>query len=79
MDGEILLDVTANAPGVFEDGSVDIFRSVRAPTGPHSFEVRMNDSVRVDGYTHEAMHEIELERGRLLVVDFSPEAGFRFR
>lgn len=79
MDGELLLKVTASAPGLFEDGSVDIFRSVRVPTGRHSFEVRMNDSVRVEGYTHRASHEAELERGRLLVVDFKPEPGFRFR
>lgn len=79
MDGEMLLEVTANAPGFFEDGSVDIFRSVRVPTGRHRFEVRMNDSVRVDGYTHTASYEAELERARLMVVDFAPGPGFRFR
>jgi len=79
MDGEMLLEVTANPTGLFGDGSVDIFRSVRVPTGRHTFEVRMNDNVRIDGYTHQASHEAELERARLLVVDFTPEPGFRFR
>ena len=79
MDGKLLLESVANPPGLFEDGSVNVFRSVRVPAGMHHFEVRMNDSVRVEGYTHTAEQDANIEEGRLLVVEFNPETGFSFR
>lgn len=79
MDGERLLHAVANPPGLFEDGSVNVFRSVRLPEGKHHFLVRMNDNVRVEGYTHTAEQDAILEAGRLLVVEFGPETGFTFR
>lgn len=79
MDGEVLLQMVANPTGLFGDGSVDVFRSVRVPAGPHSFEVRMNDNVRVEGYTHTAEVETTLVSGKLLAVEFEPGAGFSFK
>jgi hypothetical protein len=79
MDNAPLLRAEIRAPGLFEDGIVDVFRSVRVPEGSHFFQVRMNDNVRATGYTHSAEREITLEAGKLLVVDFNPERGFSFK
>ncbi len=79
MDGKPLLRVVAKSPGLFEDGSVDIFRSLRVPAGRHSFQVRMNDNSRVEGFTHSAEYQADLLVGKLLVIDFNPENGFLFR
>ncbi len=79
MDQHPLLQLELKAPGLFEDGTVDVYRFVRVPEGRHFFQVRMNDNVRVEGYTHTAEREMVLEGGKLMVVDFSPETGFSFK
>jgi len=79
MDGKLLLQAVANPPGLFGDGAVNVFRSVRVPAGGHHFQVRMNDNVRVAGYTHSAEQAANIEAGKLLVVEFSPGTGFSFQ
>lgn len=79
MDQQPLLQAEIKSPGLFEDGAVDVYRFVRVPAGRHFFQVRMNDNVRVEGYTHSAEQEMVLEAGKLLVIDFSPETGFAFK
>ena len=76
MDGRLLFREQADPPGLFKDGGVDIFRSAKVPAGTHLFEIRMNDSVRVEGFNYTHQEEVTLEPARHLVIDFKPEQGF---
>ena len=78
MDGQQLFKEIIHPPGLYEDGSVDIFLSKKIPAGRHFFEVAMNDSVRVKGYTHTGKQEVTVAPAQRLVIDFSPEKGFAF-
>lgn len=73
LDGKPVIEEVANAPGLYEDQGVDVYRSVKVPAGEHHLKVTMNDSVRVAGptYTHE--QTVTLMPAQLLVVDFNSD------
>jgi hypothetical protein len=75
LDGELLIEEVARAPGLYSDLGIDVYRTAKVPVGEHTLAVRMNDNVRVEGptYTHEKT--VTLEPGQLLVVDFNSETG----
>jgi len=73
LDGEPVINVVANPPGLYADQGVDVYRSVKIPAGEHHLLVRMNDNVRVEGpaYVHE--QTVTLVPAQLLLVDFDSE------
>ena len=75
LDGELLIEEVARAPGLYSDLGIDVYRSAKVPVGEHTLAVRMNDNVRVEGptYTHE--ETVNLEPAQLLVIDFNSETG----
>ncbi len=75
LDGKLLLEEVARAPGLYSDLGVDIYRTAKVPVGKHTLAVQMNDNVRVEGptYTHE--ETVSLEPAQLLVVNFNSETG----
>ncbi len=79
MDGEPLLSTVAEPPGLFGDGGVDIFLDATVPAGKHHFEVRMNDSVRIEGFNYTGEKTVELAPAQLLFIDFNTEQGFIFK
>ncbi len=79
MDGEQLLHQVAEPPGLFGDGGVDIYLEATVPAGEHRFTVRMNDSVRVEGYNYSHEQTATLKPGQLLFIDFNTESGFVFK
>ena len=79
MDGEQLLYKVAKPPGLFDDGGVDLFLDTTVPAGEHRFTVRMNDSVRVEGYNYSYEQTVTLTPGQLLFIDFNAESGFVFK
>ncbi|HFC53843.1 MAG TPA: hypothetical protein ENJ43_05375 [Gammaproteobacteria bacterium] len=79
MDGERLLYTVEKPPGLFDDGGVDIFLDATVPAGEHRFTVRMNDSVRVEGYNYSYEQTATLAPGQLLFIDFNTETGFVFK
>lgn len=75
LDGELLIEEVAQAPGLYNDLGIDIYRTAKVPVGEHTLAVRMNDNVRVDGPTFTHEQTVKLEPAQLLVVDFNSETG----
>jgi len=73
LDGELLIEDVAHAPGLYNDLGIDIYRSAKVPVGKHTLAVRMNDNVRVEGPTHSHEETVTLEPAQLLVIDFNSE------
>jgi len=71
MDDESVIDKTVDPPGLYKDQGVDIYHSVKVPTGDHRIVIRMNDSVLVDGPTHQYQQAVSLEPAQLLVIQFN--------
>ena len=78
MDNQPLFEHTAHPPGLYDDGSVDVYLSAKVQAGQHYFVVKINDNVRVDGYTDTAEQEVTVEPGQRLLVSYSAKDGFVF-
>ena len=68
-----------NPPGLFEDGGVDVYFSTRIPAGEHRLALKMNDSVRIEGFNHQADRQVDIAPGRVLLVGFDGNRGFELR
>ena len=75
LDGELLIEEGATAPGLYNDLGIDVYRSAKVPAGKHTLAVKMNDSVRIEGPTHTHEETVTLEPAQLLVIDFNSETG----
>ena len=75
LDGKLLLEEVARAPGLYSDLGVDIYRTAKIPAGEHKLAVEMNDNVRVEGPTYQHEEVVTLKPTQLLVVDFNSETG----
>jgi hypothetical protein len=75
LDGELLIEEVAQAPGLYNDLGIDVYRSAKVPVGKHTLAVRMNDDMRVEGPTHTHEETVTLEPAQLLVIDFNSETG----
>ena len=75
LNGEPSIEEVADAPGLYSDQGVDIYRTVKVPTGTHHLAITMNDNVRHEGptYTHE--QTVSLEPAQLLLIDFNSDNG----
>ena len=76
LDGEPLYQETLQPPGVFKDGGVDIYFSRNIPAGEHVVEVKMDDSIRQDGFDYTFKQDIEIEPGKILLLGFKSGEGF---
>ena len=79
LDGEVLYDVELAPQGLFGDGGVNVYFSKKIPAGDHLFEIKMDDSVRIDGFEHHFEKVIRIEASRILLVEFIDEGGFLVR
>ena len=75
LDGKLLLEEVARAPGLYSDLGVDIYRTAKIASGEHTLAVEMNDNVHVKGPTYTHKETVNLEPTQLLVVDFNSETG----
>lgn len=79
VDGELVYRDVLDPPGLFDDGGVDIFYSAKIPAGEHLITLRMNDSVRVEGFNHELERPVSVDPAKVLLVGFDKETGFVIR
>lgn len=75
VDGETIIHQAFNAPGLYSDLGVDVYRTAKVTAGEHRLVVRMNDNVRVEGPTHTHEETVRLEPAQLLVVNFNSDTG----
>ena len=76
LDGESIYSKTMLPPGIFKDGGINIFFSNRVPAGKHSFKIKMDDSVRKQGFNHVFEQDINLAPAQILLVEYEPLTGF---
>lgn len=76
MDGELVYNKTLTPPGLFEDGSVNIYYSHKIPAGKHHFEIKMDDSVRSEGFNYAFEQSIDISPSKILLFGFESEKGF---
>ncbi len=76
LDGEIIYNITKQPPGIFNDGSVDVYYSRKIPAGKHLFEIKMDDSVRKQGFNYNFEQYINIKPTHILLVEFDSLKGF---
>ena len=79
LDGEPFYSEVLQPPGLFGDGGVDVFYSVKIPAGEHHLSLKMNDSVRVEGFNHSFEQQVKVKPAQILLVGFEPRNGFVIR
>jgi len=70
LDGELAIQDVFEAPGLYNDQSVDVYRNIKVPQGEHRLSVWMNDDVRVNGPTYQFEQTVNLQPAQRLVVKF---------
>jgi len=76
LDGQPFYSASLQAPGLFEDGGVDVFYSAKIPAGDHRLSLKMNDSVRVEGFNHSFERQVSIDPAQILLVSFQNGQGF---
>ena len=76
LDGETVFSETRLPPGIFNDGGVNIYYSSKVPAGKHTFEIKMDDSVRKQGFNHQLTQDVDIKPAQILLVEFEPLKGF---
>lgn len=70
LDNHPVISDIIQAPGFYQDQSVDVYRSVKVTSGKHRLSVWMNNDVNLDGYTHRLEQTVNLSPAQRLVVSF---------
>ena len=77
LDGEIAVQDVIEAPGLYQDQSIDVYRNIKVPHGEHRLAVWMNDDVNVDGPTYHFEQTVNLRPAQRLVLTFdASKEGF---
>ncbi len=76
MDGDLLFKKSLMAPGLYNDGSVNIYHRQKIPAGKHHIEIKMDDSVRKEGFDYVFEQDIHIEPTNILLFAFDSEKGF---
>ena len=76
LDGTLVYSDTLQPPGLFDDGGVDVYYSTRIPAGDHQLQLRMNDSVRVEGFNHQLNRQFHVAPAHILLIEFNNKQGF---
>ena len=76
LDGKTIYSKTFHPPGLFKDGGVNIYYSSKVPAGDHQFAIKMDDSVRKQGFNHQLNKDISLKPAQILLVEFDTLKGF---
>jgi hypothetical protein len=76
LDGEPFYNAILQPPGLFGDGGVDVFYSAKIPAGDHRLSLKMNDSVRVEGFNHSFEQRVSVDPAQILLIGFDLQRGF---
>lgn len=79
LDGEPVYGAELPPPGLFGDGGVDVFYSAKIPAGEHRLTLKMNDSVRIEGFNHEFDRVVTIDPAQILLIGFDNKTGFVIR
>ncbi len=77
LDGEILYRAEIPPSGLHNDGISSMYQRFEVPAGPHHFQIRMNDNVKVNGFNWQFEQDITLQPAQVMVANF--KQGFRIQ
>ncbi len=75
IDGESMIREVHEAPGLYNDQGIDVYRSIKVPAGHHGLTVWMIDDVHTQAPIYQLSQSIDLKPSQHLVVDFDAAAG----
>lgn len=75
IDGIAAIRRTAQPSGLSRDGAASVYQRIEVAAGMHSFDVRLRDSTRSEGFDFEHHEVLDLQPAQILVIDFSAEKG----
>lgn len=79
VDGKKLLHLVVPPAGLSKDGPSTLYRRIAVTAGRHRVQARLSDQPS-GSFNYSRAADIELNPGRILVIDFVPaEGGFVFR
>lgn len=76
LDGDLMFNQTVEAAGIFKDGGVDIYHSIKVSAGMHHIEIKMDDSIRDQGFNYSLDEDVEIAPAKILLVGFMADRGF---
>ncbi|MCP4391979.1 MAG: hypothetical protein GY802_27035 [Gammaproteobacteria bacterium] len=76
LDDEPFYSAELLPPGLFGDGGVDVFHKAKVPAGEHRLSLKMNDSVRIEGFNHQLEQQVNIDPAQILLVGFESDQGF---
>ena len=76
LDGKRIYNAALQPPGLFKDGVVNVYYSGKIPTGKYHFEIKMDDSVRKEGFNHTYEQDINIKPAQILLINFDSQQGF---
>ena len=79
LDGNKVYEESLAPPGLFNDGGVDIYYSKKISAGKHHIEIKMDDSIRKEGFNHFFSQDINIDPSKILLVSFDQDKGFIIR
>jgi hypothetical protein len=77
LDGKVLYDATVPPSGLHGDGISSMYQRFEIPVGPHHLQIKMNDDVKIEGYTWQLEQDISLKSAQVLVASF--KEGFKIQ
>ncbi|KAA3630936.1 MAG: hypothetical protein DWQ08_05515 [Proteobacteria bacterium] len=75
LDDEVAASLALEAPGIYNDQGVDVYRDIKVSAGAHHLAIWLNDDVNVEGPTHRFEQAVNLEPAQRLVITFDPSKG----
>jgi hypothetical protein len=79
LDGKQIFNKSLQPPGMYKDGSINIYYNSKVPAGKHHFEIKMDDSVREEGFNYSAAQDVDIKPTQILLVEFDPLKGFSIK
>ena len=65
----------ARPSGLSKDGASTVYHRIPVQAGEHRLAISMNDDARATGFHYRREEIVTLKPGKVLVIDFNPEAG----
>jgi hypothetical protein len=75
LDGKPLHRSVIPPSGLSRDGTSTTYQRFEVPVGEHTLSVKMNDSVRIEGFNYMKEEKLTLKPAQIVVIDFSADKG----
>lgn len=76
LNGQPLYSESLQPMGLFGDGGVNVYYSVKVPAGDHHLTLKMNDNIRIKGFNHSLEQQVSIDPAQILLIDFDSRKGF---